>query len=588
MGSPSMDKSVTEVPTSLERIFGDLETDFKDNDTLDDPAKVDLLTYGGINRWDPYYLEKVLLYRKYILDGAQNLKQQAFTLKNIGSYSLAVQLGGGTKNFGNGEGQDHGGFLWRISLGLKNSFGPLLLDHFFLRGFFEQQYLSKSLNPSTDSRARVDYWGLEAKYLMEVLPAWFYLGPSFATGAVTYRSQGKGMQFNKNADLQALTSTGMRLEPGAELCTWGMKLCGGFRYAWDVGLHQGATAVFNPSGISFFAGVDILRFWDPENFATFMSDYDEQMEKLDQKTLTKVQEIKSRGSETAILQDIETRPETFFDFRILPSQFYAEEYGDEKQVLGSLLQKAPQVLMFGEIHRPEGYSQPSTAALFALRIMPSLPKDYRDLVFEMLPHDIPESELDWFYEHGTLGRNETPYLWRWARIFQHSDIGFLAILEQARVLDIRIHGAGPSLKDWISVELANNSTAHARRLEKEVGLITRVSREEVQRLLREGKKVITYNGSEHNNILPTYRHDIDFEVTAFGDDLAKGHSVLELDIVVPGILTNHIFQSSNPRSLYHPLLRMVTPYLPPRGKVNLVHREGSSYTLVYPFLPENP
>ena len=185
-------------------------------------------------------------------------------------YSAKASTGAGFYDLGNEQGKDHSGPFIRLAAGMR--FEPARRHSLTPRLFFEYQGLSKDLGERIHSQARSFALGAELDYGFAIHPKWFSIHAILGLGAAIYRSPQstnglKGAEFDRNPQLGHLSSTGLRLDLGAQVCTWKDILCAGLGFALDSGLNPKLDVVdgrfpaqgLSPQGIKIGVGVDLLR-----------------------------------------------------------------------------------------------------------------------------------------------------------------------------------------------------------------------------------------------------------------------------------------------------------------------------------------
>lgn len=529
---------------------------------------------------DPFLKKRVDLATDTVWGYYRSYHDYDFRLSNPSTYSLKLQFGLGKRSFGNNAGLDHSGFNGKFAIGLRFSLGSLRDHNLFLRGFYESQGLNKHLSDSMTSEVRASTFGGELNYLWEVYPNWLYLGPQLSLGRVRYRSpqeEGRGVQFNETPELRPVNASGVHLGLGGQVCTWGMRLCVGMDYTLDKGLAQGLESV-QPSGWKAFAGIDVFRFFDKKGPRTVQVKQNGRAEKL----RSEIHEtMKNTQSDQLVYDYVRTLPEKTFDFRVSPSSFQSHRFPNEAAALKKILENAPRIFAIGEFHWQSGYLGKSATDLFVNGLLPVLQKDYRHLVFEFLPADLPSSELEWFMKNGKVAPQQTPLLSAWLKLFPNEGKAILTILHACRKYGIEVHPSGYT--QTLYFQLIRDSVSYRKRRDALVPEITKNSLRALKIIAGGKKRVMFYGGKAHNDIDIDLLTNFDLETTSFGDDLVKEFSYVELDIEIPHQGT-HFFRKFRGWNTLGSM-RLYTPYVPPQGKVSLVQRGSHSYSLVYPFDP---
>lgn len=203
-------------------------------------------------------------------------------------------------------------------------------------------------------------------------------------------------------------------------------------------------------------------------------------------------------------------------------------FTDLRTAVERILAKQPRVLSFGEIHKQSFSPFPSTAEQFAA-LLPILVKNgYHDLVLESLPfgeHSQAESEA--FLKTGVRG----PLLTAFTEGLP-DEKGIMAILNMAKDLadkgiELKLHGI------------------HARDL-AEYEEMTRIGQANISQSINErmlttindlsGRKVVTYTGAQHNNLMPVPGEERWSNGQALKTRL--GNSYAEIDLYLPELINN--------------------------------------------------
>jgi hypothetical protein len=271
--------------------------------------------------------------------------------------------------------------------------------------------------------------------------------------------------------------------------------------------------------------------------------------------------------------------ENSIHFPIPPSQFSVWTFKNETEALQNILKEKPQAIMFGDLHRISRHPGEPSLQIFANRILPVLKGEFHHLISESLPLDLPHQELEWFAKHQHRDPQKTP------RYYELKDMSLFPEDEDAIYLsayknNIRLHGGSPKIefiKRWVD---------HPDEMEKFGSqTITDICLKAAKELLKKGERIITLNGANHNDLKKGMYSDEIFKEMAYADDLAQDYKVVEIDLVVPQAYTGYFRLAKGFNYLNY--LRQYTPYIPEEGYVSLVKRDTNSYTLVYPFIPEN-
>ncbi|KAB2842770.1 hypothetical protein F9K50_01315 [bacterium] len=203
-------------------------------------------------------------------EGAESTSDKVFNPRQLDSYSLKLEGGGGWKNFDNGAGMDHSGWSARLSLGFRLSFSRRV--HVNSRAFFEFQRFEKPVIAGIQSNALITAGGFESELGIAVHPRWFSIHPGMGLGVSHYSSKGdnlglRGAQYGGFTLLNPMNDTGFRAEIGLGLCTMGGALCLNPRFQADLGLTPEVRTSFsqrgeiglNIFGVSLGASLDILQ-----------------------------------------------------------------------------------------------------------------------------------------------------------------------------------------------------------------------------------------------------------------------------------------------------------------------------------------
>ncbi|MDP8253582.1 MAG: hypothetical protein P9X27_04185 [Candidatus Kaelpia aquatica] len=291
----------------------------------------------------------------------------------------------------------------------------------------------------------------------------------------------------------------------------------------------GDLAIINYTDNGIVTKISILR--DQEKFENFAEAVRETPElPLHEFIVTYIEKIESGETDPLSIRTVE------------PTHLSADAAIDE-----ILQNSSPQVIAFGEIHPSEEGGESTTTSLvhFSDEILPRLiAAGYHDFVIEYFLADTPQEEFDFYFDNGYISPDITPFLWDTARYAKDSD-GLTYFLEKARELrnqgiDITIHGGFITSTDIDRVLLGEIE-------EDDVPImIANVTQTKIEELVTQGKKVVAYNGSIHNDIEPmvSAEHDSEFHKRlleeSFGDDLRAllGENYLEIDLIVPEFLQN--------------------------------------------------
>ncbi len=204
---------------------------------------------------------------------------------------------------------------------------------------------------------------------------------------------------------------------------------------------------------------------------------------------------------------------------------------ENSRALDKIFASDPQVVAFGEVHRPDA-DEPlnfhSTAQYFAQNILPLLPSHgISDIVVEFLPDDpLIDAELAAFMETGELS-DKTRHINNW--IGGPDRCGILAFLKSARDNGITVHGGHLSLAE------APDAFDVASLIERDPAGVSRLIRQhtlrQIRKILKEGRRVASFGGMRHNNYDPIPE---DLEAS-YGDELYAqlGRRFVEVDLLVP-------------------------------------------------------
>jgi len=176
-------------------------------------------------------------------DSTTSLSVSGFYPASLSGWKLQLGLGGGTRNFGNGEGQDHGGFGFSLGGGLVGRWGKHVLTAPKLT--ITYQSLNKTLGSGDKSSATEVGVLVGADYLYN-FHKHFGVGGYLDIGMAIYNSGkcqpsefdpslcGEGtVEFNKNAQLQTLSNeVGLKLRVGLQFAAWNNIL--GAQLGWTV------------------------------------------------------------------------------------------------------------------------------------------------------------------------------------------------------------------------------------------------------------------------------------------------------------------------------------------------------------------
>lgn len=235
-----------------------------------------------------------------------------------------------------------------------------------------------------------------------------------------------------------------------------------------------------------------------------------------------------------------------------------------EDVLNYLGEDLRQIVAFGEIHdrvipayednMPETFR--STLDYFAEEILPEMvKKGYEYLVLEFPPHDVPQSEIEFYITNGFITPEQAPLMWKAfylsggiIPLFQENQKMRFSFCEKIRenILSLRatgysitLTGGHLSVEDYqyLNTHFQTYSTNRTLRpLTLQVGKNTGDKVEEI--LSRDpNAKIITYNGAYHNDPhRPQY----------FGGSLPKDN-ITAIDLDVPEITAMNTFVTAMPR-----------------------------------------
>ncbi len=273
----------------------------------------------------------------------------------------------------------------------------------------------------------------------------------------------------------------------------------------------------------------------------------------------------------AIISIINNMDDALFDFGSdNPQNRVVTPYENTADALENVLDLDPQIVAFGETHNSPDNPATSTSTRFVNEILPMMKnKGFNDLVLEFLPSDIPEDEMSYFMETGSLDEKHTEVLLISLLLLNDGGEDTLNILNKCRDLKIQVHGGGPSMVQTADFMMGLSSPNDI------FPMIRDNSKHNIQKLAQSGKKVMSYGGSYHNNT------DGNPENASFAPDLMQTYNYVEVDLISPSVLINNLRLNSNNRTSILEL-KTYSETIPEIGKVNFVDRSPFSYALVYP------
>ncbi|MFH1389734.1 MAG: hypothetical protein ABIH56_03300, partial [Candidatus Margulisiibacteriota bacterium] len=167
-----------------------------------------------------------------------------------------------------------------------------------------------------------------------------------------------------------------------------------------------------------------------------------------------------------------------------------QSFPDLASALSLALEGRPPIAAFGEIHKLDNTTLQSTLELFARAVPPLLVRNgYHDLILEHLPagQNITQ-EITQYNKTGKIGPNLNEAL-----NLNPDSCGLLAIIEQARIFNITLHGIHAETTEEYWHLQANGEMGRVineRFIAKIKGFLAR------------GEKIATYSGMQHNSLIP--------------------------------------------------------------------------------------
>ncbi|MBN2058645.1 MAG: hypothetical protein JW782_07600 [Candidatus Saganbacteria bacterium] len=235
---------------------------------------------------------------------------------------------------------------------------------------------------------------------------------------------------------------------------------------------------------------------------------------------------------------------------------------------------ADPILAFGYTHR-ETRSQRSAVGIFAKEILPCLAdQGYTDLVLEIFPQggelDAIELEIAEFNRSGRIGQEMARFL------SVRDQANFILLLEQARAHNITIHSGGVDYNNVERTILHPEFTSTPGRLETARQEIARNTRDALTDLSSQGRKIISLNGTVHNDIYPTENN----VAASFGSEMSEHFPVAyaAIDLVVPELSERNNYYRDLPLSSACDWRDFI-----PEAGVSLISERGlNSYLLSWP------
>jgi hypothetical protein len=217
----------------------------------------------------------------------------------------------------------------------------------------------------------------------------------------------------------------------------------------------------------------------------------------------------------------------------------------------------PQLIAFGEFHNEVGGNFRSPSLRFGEEILPVLKSaGFRDLVLEFAPDTEQAAvELSLLHRTGKVNAVNTPTLMHYAAGTDQE--GILSIYNNAG--GIRIYGGNTNPEE---------DETPGIQPKKYGPIVGRRTKAAADALLGDNSKVITYNGTDHNDVHPSPENVND----SFGPYFNAKCSYLAVDLIVPEMIGGYPMDDRS-SDLYRPLV--------PKNGVLLYRRSGRDFSLIF-------
>jgi hypothetical protein len=201
-------------------------------------------------------------------------------------------------------------------------------------------------------------------------------------------------------------------------------------------------------------------------------------------------------------------------------------YPNLNQAVAAIVKQQPTLIAFGEIHKLAPNPIVSTSRRFADTLPLLADAGYRDLIIEFLPFgENGKKEVVEYLQTRTLGPLLSDYI-----IGHPDEEGIMAILLQARKLKIKgqefnLHGIhAQNRQEYEQANQSNNPSISQLINERMLSTINSLA----------GRRIITYTGAHHNNLVPLP----DKENFSNGKALRRilGDNYVEVDLYLPELI----------------------------------------------------
>jgi len=254
----------------------------------------------------------------------------------------------------------------------------------------------------------------------------------------------------------------------------------------------------------------------------------------------------------------------------------------EDAVKHILIKGNPNLLAFGETHpRTDDWNKPTPLKLFSNQILPLLREhEYYDLVIEMFySNEIGDRTINNFIKTGELKYDFRKNIYPSNGVNQS---GLDHLLKRARdpKKPVSIYGGGPRYNDRETPYIYDIESGRDKSNAKLIALTRRITQRTTEKalklLMRPGsKKVITYNGGYHNDVI----NQFGVNGFSFGEFFIKKtkYKYVEVDLLSPEMMN----YSGDNNYAYPEYERWLKTAVPQKG-VMLIKRGDSSYTIMFP------
>lgn len=248
---------------------------------------------------------------------------------------------------------------------------------------------------------------------------------------------------------------------------------------------------------------------------------------------------------------------------------YGTTYTESSDALLAIFDSEPdaQAILVGYTHR-EQEDQVSAPKTFAQELLPVLRQQgYRDLVLEIFPagdgETVIDKEITKFNRTGVIGENMGMFL-------PAFDPDYRLVLEKAHNLGMTIYVGGETYSQRVKGGLL-----YDRGLEIQKEDIANNSERVVGDLIKQGKKVVWFGGSSHNDVNPKMDAN-----SSFGWRLIQFpyRQIVELEMVLPALSR----RDGNYKALALPAKCDWDSFVPKVGVSLVSHPHDPTYLLYWP------